>query len=167
MCDLSERDPLVDLTAQIHQALAELTPSATDPSLEHVWEKLTTVTNEAGARLLEIKMGGNYAAAAEVLWFLHHFNRVAKVVEGAPLRIPLLAVRPLEALSRGLQETNDENDLVQFLFELPAIAASLSDHATRNLGRSSLPITDSLFLFARAGSVFQECLRRTTNYETN
>lgn len=149
------------LLADVRVALAELAPSAGDPTFETVWEMLLTATNLAGSRLLEAAHGEEWYAAEEVRRYLTaHLERVSRVASGSPLQAPLLASRGLRATVRYLEATESTDELLVFLADVPGLADAFSDYLVRTSGRGARPVVDVLDLAVRAGALFRDCLAR-------
>lgn len=157
---ITKRDGVTALTRDIRTALVELTPLADDPHFEEVWAVLMQVTNVAGARLLEPRFGQLLEAADEVRLYLAQLERVARVSIGAPIRVPMLAARPLRAAGRFLDSTREADEIVAFLMEVPGLTEAFSSHLIRTAGMQSRPLVDVLDLATRAGAVFLECMER-------
>lgn len=154
-------DNITLFTSQVRKYLGELHAGSYDPLLSEVWALCVSVTNEAGARLMEHRHGTLLAAAAEVRLYVSHLERVQNVIEGSPLRVPRLAARPLRAAGRYVADTTDSRELVAFLTEVPTLAAAFTEYLIRAEGRKSRPVVDVLDLAVRAGAVFTDCLIRS------
>ncbi|MBL3685668.1 hypothetical protein D3248_01680 [Leucobacter zeae] len=149
------------LTKELRQSLAELSPAPEDPLFREAWDGMVSLTNLAGARLLESRFGRDTAAAAEVQAYLFHLEKVAVVGREAPLQIPLLTMRTWKALGRYIDATHDSDELFGYLIAVPSIGAAVSEYASRSLGRHAAPLVSVLTLMVRAGSVYQDALQRT------
>lgn len=155
------RSGVTRLSSELRVALAETSPTQEDLTFAALWSGLSSLTNEVGARLLSAEDGEGKAAAWEVQMYLPQLDRVSYVAVDIPLRVPLLAVRAWKSLARYVDTTRDLGELMMFLLEVPPIGAAFSEYSARVLGRHAAPVIDSLTLSVRAGSVFQDALRRT------
>lgn len=138
----------------------EMTPGPEDHSFTDVWDLYADVTSMAGARLMEPRLGSSLEGAEEVRLYLARFDRVTKISDGMPVRIPEPSVRALRATGRLLEATTDIADLATFLKLAAPIANDFAGYAMTHLGRYASPIVDGLTVVARAGSLMSDQLPR-------
>lgn len=154
---------LAGVTTLIHdsrKALAELTPTQDDPLFTEIWRVLEYVVFDAGSRLMESRFGGLIDAAEEVALYVAQLERVTRVAAEAPVRVPLLAARPLRAAGRLLEQTRSGDEIIGFLVEVPGLTAAFAEYLTRTAGIRARPLVDVLDLATRSGAVFVDCLER-------
>lgn len=148
---------LVDETLTL---FAECDPGSTDPELSEAWFLLMDLSQMSGARLLERGFGGLLGAADEVQLYYGQLERVAKVALDAPFKVPSVALRPLKAAGRFVENTRELDEVCALLMMTPQICAGLLEYLTRTAGRDARPAIDVLELAVRAGSVYRDSLRR-------
>lgn len=141
--------------------LTDCDPGGNDPLLDESWDLLVSLTHMAATRLLEPRFGGLLGAADEVLLYLGQLERVSRVVPGAPFRVPTIALRPLKAAGRFVENSNDIDEVCTLLMCVPQLAAGYSAYLIRTGGRSARPVLDLLDLAVRAGGVYRESFTRT------
>lgn len=140
--------------------LSECDPGRQDPLFGDAWSTLIDLTQAGGTRLLEKRFGYLMGAADEVCLYLGQLERVSRVSHGAPFRVPQMAIRPLQAAGRFVEDTHDLDEVCALLLVTPQIAAAYSDYLRRTAGRQARPVLDLLELAVRAGSVYRDSFRR-------
>lgn len=148
---------LIDETLTL---LADCDPASNDPQFEDAWELFIDVTSMAGSRLLEHGFGELMTAADEVQLYLGQLDRVSRIAADAPFRVPAIALRPLKAAGRFVEDTTDTNEVCRLLTAAPQLAAGMSEFLMRTAGREARPALDLLDLAVRAGGVYRDSLMR-------
>lgn len=153
-----------NVTGLVDQSLtlfAECDPSSNDPQLSEAWGLLMGLSQMSGARLLESGFGGLIGAADEVQLYYGQLERVAKIAHDAPFKVPSIALRPLKAAGRFVENTRELDEVCALLLMTPQICAGLAEYLTRTAGRQARPAIDVLDLAVRAGSVYRDSLVRS------
>lgn len=148
-----------ELHRMIREGL-EMQAAPGDASFAEVWEMFANITNLAGCRLMEKRMGESIDAAEEVRLYLARFDRVARVSTGMPLSVPVPAVRGVKAIGRLLEDTRQVEDLGAFFRLSTPLVNDFAGYASRELGRFSRPVVHGLTVVARAGALMSECVQR-------
>ena len=148
---------------ELHKMLREgleMQAAPGDATFSEMWEMFANITNLAGCRLMETRMGASLDAAEEVRLYLARFDRVTVVSRGMPLLVPAPAIRGMRALGRLLEDTRQVEDLGAFVRLSTPLVNDYAGYAARELGRFSRPVVHGLTVVARAGALMSECVHR-------